>query len=54
MNTLRYVGKNGKETFGMPIPDALLTDEIKGAPYFSGYPKHVAEYQCYLDKEHDK
>nr|GEW08789.1 retrovirus-related Pol polyprotein from transposon TNT 1-94 [Tanacetum cinerariifolium] len=31
LNTLRYVGKDGKEIFGMPIPDALLTDEIKGA-----------------------
>ncbi|GKE91275.1 hypothetical protein Tco_1572370, partial [Tanacetum coccineum] len=24
LNTLRFVGKNGKEIFGMPIPDALL------------------------------
>ncbi|GKE20940.1 hypothetical protein Tco_1432452, partial [Tanacetum coccineum] len=36
------------------IPDALLTDEIKGASYFSGYLEHVAEYQRYLDEEHDK
>ncbi|GJU29825.1 retrovirus-related pol polyprotein from transposon TNT 1-94 [Tanacetum coccineum] len=42
------------EYFGMmPIPDALLTDEIKGSPYFSGYVEYVAEYQCYLDEEHD-
>ncbi|GKB26680.1 hypothetical protein Tco_0866081 [Tanacetum coccineum] len=54
LNTLMYVGKDDREIFGMPIPDALLTDEIKGAPYFSGYLKHVAEYQCYLDEEHDK
>ncbi|GJZ24735.1 retrovirus-related pol polyprotein from transposon TNT 1-94 [Tanacetum coccineum] len=55
LNTLRFVGKDGREIFGMPIPDALLTDEIKGAPYyeessycfawkekdrFSAYPKH--------------
>ncbi|GJY55257.1 hypothetical protein Tco_0454372 [Tanacetum coccineum] len=30
LNTLRFVGKDGREIFGMPIPDALLTDEIKG------------------------
>ncbi|GKA45341.1 retrovirus-related pol polyprotein from transposon TNT 1-94 [Tanacetum coccineum] len=51
---VRYVGKDGREIFRMPICDALLTDEIKGAPYFSGYLEHVAEYQCYLDEEHDK
>ncbi|GKD29247.1 retrovirus-related pol polyprotein from transposon TNT 1-94, partial [Tanacetum coccineum] len=28
LNTFRFVGKDGKEVFGMPIPDALLTDEI--------------------------
>ncbi|GJV36823.1 retrovirus-related pol polyprotein from transposon TNT 1-94 [Tanacetum coccineum] len=54
LNTLRYVGKDGREIFGMPIPDALLTDEIKGAPCFSGYLEHVADYQCYLDEEHNK
>ncbi|GJW59181.1 retrovirus-related pol polyprotein from transposon TNT 1-94 [Tanacetum coccineum] len=54
LNTLRYVGKDDREIFGMSIPDALLTDEIKRAPYFSGYLEHVAEYQCYLDEEHDK
>ncbi|GJV65589.1 hypothetical protein Tco_1476417 [Tanacetum coccineum] len=26
--TLWFVGKDGREVFGMPIPDALLTDEI--------------------------
>nr|GEU74191.1 hypothetical protein [Tanacetum cinerariifolium] len=31
---VRLVGKDGREIFGMPIPDALLTDEIKGAPYY--------------------
>nr|GEX03826.1 hypothetical protein [Tanacetum cinerariifolium] len=34
LNTLRYIGKDGREIFGMPIPDALLTDEIKGSPYY--------------------
>ncbi|GJU63449.1 hypothetical protein Tco_1245284 [Tanacetum coccineum] len=38
----------------MLIPDAFLTDEIKGAPYYSGYLEHVAEYQRYLDGEHSK
>ncbi|GJR93817.1 hypothetical protein Tco_0265991 [Tanacetum coccineum] len=28
LNTLRFVGKDGREVFDMPIPDALLTDEI--------------------------
>nr|GEV32233.1 hypothetical protein [Tanacetum cinerariifolium] len=32
-----FVGKDGREIFGMPIPDAFLTDEIKGAPYYSEY-----------------
>ncbi|GJX57811.1 hypothetical protein Tco_0287708 [Tanacetum coccineum] len=54
LNTLRYVGKDGREIFGMPIPDALLTDTIKRAPYYNGYLEHVAEYQRYLDEEHDK
>nr|GEY06632.1 retrovirus-related Pol polyprotein from transposon TNT 1-94 [Tanacetum cinerariifolium] len=30
--SIRYVGKDGREIFGMPIPDALLTDEIKEHP----------------------
>ncbi|GJT98375.1 retrovirus-related pol polyprotein from transposon TNT 1-94 [Tanacetum coccineum] len=30
LNTLRFVGKDGREVFGMPIPDALLTDEEHG------------------------
>ncbi|GKB64712.1 retrovirus-related pol polyprotein from transposon TNT 1-94 [Tanacetum coccineum] len=54
LNTLRFVGKDGREVFGMPIPNALLTDEITSAPYYSRYPKHVAEYQRCLDEEHGK
>nr|GEX09042.1 hypothetical protein [Tanacetum cinerariifolium] len=54
LNTLRFVGKDGREIFGMPIPDALLTDEIKGAPYYGEYQEHVAKYQKYLDAEHGK
>ncbi|GJR34389.1 hypothetical protein Tco_1210073 [Tanacetum coccineum] len=51
LNTLRFVGKDGREIFGMPIPDALLTDEIKGAPYYGDYQEHVAKYQQFLDAE---
>ncbi|GKD55505.1 hypothetical protein Tco_1288892 [Tanacetum coccineum] len=51
---IRYVGKDGREIFGMPITDALLTDTIKRAPYYNGYLEYVAEYQHYLDEEHDK
>nr|GEW20966.1 hypothetical protein [Tanacetum cinerariifolium] len=54
LNTLRFVGKDGREIFDMPIPDALLTDEIKGAPYYDEYQEHVAKYQQYLDAEHGR
>ncbi|GKB81876.1 hypothetical protein Tco_0948771 [Tanacetum coccineum] len=54
LNTLRYVGKDGREIFCISIPDTLLTDTIKRALYYNGYLEHVAEYQRYLDKEHDK
>ncbi|GKA26684.1 hypothetical protein Tco_0712793, partial [Tanacetum coccineum] len=54
LNTLRYVRKDKREIFSMPIPDALLTDTIKRAPYYNGYLEHVIEYQRYLDEEHDK
>ncbi|GJR27258.1 hypothetical protein Tco_1103490 [Tanacetum coccineum] len=49
--SVRFVGKDGREIFGMPIPDALLTNEIKGAPYYSEYQEHVTKYQQYLDAE---
>ncbi|GJX59503.1 retrovirus-related pol polyprotein from transposon TNT 1-94 [Tanacetum coccineum] len=54
LNTLRFVVKDGREIFGMPIPDALLTDEIKGAPYYGDYQEHVAKYQQFLDEERGK
>nr|GEU62986.1 hypothetical protein [Tanacetum cinerariifolium] len=54
LNTLRFVGKDGREIFGMSIPDDLFTDEIKGAPYYGEYQEHVAKYQQYLDVEHGK
>nr|GFB78720.1 hypothetical protein [Tanacetum cinerariifolium] len=52
--SVRFVGKDGRKIFGMPIPDALLTDEIKGAPYYNEHQEHVAKYQNYLDAEHGK
>ncbi|GKB25002.1 hypothetical protein Tco_0864403, partial [Tanacetum coccineum] len=54
LNTLRFVGNNGRETFGMPIPDALLTDEIKGSPSYGDYKEHVAKYQQFLDAKRGK
>ncbi|GJT98452.1 retrovirus-related pol polyprotein from transposon TNT 1-94 [Tanacetum coccineum] len=54
LNTLRFVGKDGREVFDMPIHDALLIDEITSAPYYSRYLEHVAEYQRCLDEEHGK
>ncbi|GKE58736.1 hypothetical protein Tco_1497921 [Tanacetum coccineum] len=50
----KSVGKDGREIFGMPIPDALLTNEIKRAPYYGEYLEHVAKYQQYLDEERGK
>nr|GEW65272.1 retrotransposon protein, putative, unclassified [Tanacetum cinerariifolium] len=52
--SIRYVGKDGREIYGMLIPNALLTDEIKGAPYYGEYQEHVAKYQQHLDAEHGK
>nr|GEV71747.1 copia protein [Tanacetum cinerariifolium] len=54
LEVLRFVGKDGREIFGMLIPDALLTNEIKGAPYYGEYQEHVAKYQQYLDVKHGK
>ncbi|GKF06713.1 hypothetical protein Tco_0037381 [Tanacetum coccineum] len=54
LNTLRFVGRDGREIFRMPIPDTLLTDEIKGAPYYEDYQEHVVEYQQILDAERSK
>ncbi|GKF36525.1 hypothetical protein Tco_0113283 [Tanacetum coccineum] len=49
-----FVGKDGREIFSMPIPDVLLTDEIKGAPYYGDYQEHVAKYQQFLDLRKEK
>nr|GEV42591.1 retrovirus-related Pol polyprotein from transposon TNT 1-94 [Tanacetum cinerariifolium] len=52
LGNLKFVGKDGRELFGLPIPDALLTDAIIGAPYYGGYLAYVVEYQLYLDGKH--
>nr|GFD02269.1 hypothetical protein [Tanacetum cinerariifolium] len=52
--SIRYVGKDGREIFDMPIHDSLLTDEIKKAPYYGEYQEHVAKYQQHLDAKHGK
>nr|GEV56065.1 retrovirus-related Pol polyprotein from transposon TNT 1-94 [Tanacetum cinerariifolium] len=54
LNTLRFIGKDGREIFDMLIPDALLTDEIKGSPYYGEYQEHVSKYQQHLDAKHGK
>ncbi|GJV85308.1 putative ribonuclease H-like domain-containing protein [Tanacetum coccineum] len=54
LGTLKSVGKDGREIFVMSIPDALLTDAIKRAPYYGEYLEHVAKYQQYLDEERGK
>ncbi|GJW26505.1 retrovirus-related pol polyprotein from transposon TNT 1-94 [Tanacetum coccineum] len=51
---LGSIRKDGRKIFGMPIPDALLTDEIKRAPYYGEYLERVAMYQQYLDEERGK
>ncbi|GKC93439.1 hypothetical protein Tco_1158881 [Tanacetum coccineum] len=51
LNALRYSGKDGRVTISMPIPDALLTNEIRTAPYYSGYLEQVVTYQQYLAEE---
>ncbi|GJW44272.1 retrovirus-related pol polyprotein from transposon TNT 1-94, partial [Tanacetum coccineum] len=50
LNTLGIVGKDGREIFGMSIPDALLTDEIKGAPYYDDFQEHVSNINYFWRK----
>ncbi|GKF77082.1 hypothetical protein Tco_0229552, partial [Tanacetum coccineum] len=54
LNTLRFMGKDSREIFVMPIPNALLTDEIKGVPYYNDNQEHVSKYQQILDAERSK
>ncbi|GJY62418.1 hypothetical protein Tco_0463075 [Tanacetum coccineum] len=43
LNALKFLRKDGREVFGMLIPDALLTDEITSAPYYSRYLEHLID-----------
>ncbi|GJU63786.1 retrovirus-related pol polyprotein from transposon TNT 1-94 [Tanacetum coccineum] len=52
LGNLRFVGKDGREVFGMPIPNALLTDSIKRSPYYGRYIAHVVGYEQHMDGEH--
>ncbi|GJR77869.1 hypothetical protein Tco_0090234, partial [Tanacetum coccineum] len=40
-----------KEVFGMPIPNELITDDIRGADYYDAYLEKVAKHQRYLAGE---
>ncbi|GKA14818.1 hypothetical protein Tco_0694464 [Tanacetum coccineum] len=54
INSPEVLLKDGRNLWQCPIPDALLTDEITSAPYYSRYLEYVAEYQRCLDEEHGK
>ncbi|GJZ09228.1 hypothetical protein Tco_0543511 [Tanacetum coccineum] len=40
-----------REVFGMPIPNELITDDIRGADYYGTYLQKVAKHQRYLAGE---
>ncbi|GJR38412.1 hypothetical protein Tco_1214096 [Tanacetum coccineum] len=40
-----------REVFGMPIPNELITDDIRGADYYDAYLEKVAKHQRYLAGE---
>ncbi|GKA78985.1 hypothetical protein Tco_0785522 [Tanacetum coccineum] len=49
---LKFSAKGTKrEVFGMPIPNELITDDIRGADYYDAYLKKVAKHQRYLAGE---
>ncbi|GJZ67442.1 monodehydroascorbate reductase [Tanacetum coccineum] len=46
---LKFSAKGTKrEVFGMPIPNELITDDIRGADYYAAYLQKVAKHQRYL------
>ncbi|GJR94537.1 retrovirus-related pol polyprotein from transposon TNT 1-94 [Tanacetum coccineum] len=51
MNKLKKVAIKKREVFGMPIPNELITDDIRGADYYDAYLKKVAKHQRYLAGE---
>ncbi|GJX36537.1 hypothetical protein Tco_0248094 [Tanacetum coccineum] len=42
---------NQREVFGMPIPNDLITDDIRGEQYYNEYLEKVAKHQRYLPGE---
>ncbi|GJV90023.1 hypothetical protein Tco_1533961 [Tanacetum coccineum] len=49
MGYLKFSAKGTKrEVFGMPIPNELITDDIRGANYYDAYLEKVAKHQRYL------
>ncbi|GJZ94069.1 hypothetical protein Tco_0666272 [Tanacetum coccineum] len=49
---LKFSAKGTKrEVFGMPIPNDLITDDIRGAHYYNAYLEKVAKHQRYLAGE---
>ncbi|GJW18628.1 retrovirus-related pol polyprotein from transposon TNT 1-94 [Tanacetum coccineum] len=49
---LKFSAKGTKrEVFGMPIPNDLITDDIRGELYYNAYLEKVAKHQRYLAGE---
>ncbi|GKC45418.1 hypothetical protein Tco_1063140 [Tanacetum coccineum] len=49
---LKFSSKGTKwEVFGMPIPNDLITDDIRGKQYYNDYLEKVAKHQIYLAGE---
>ncbi|GJS09669.1 hypothetical protein Tco_0366465 [Tanacetum coccineum] len=49
---LKFSAKETKwEVFGMPIPNDLITDDIRGAQYYDAFLEKVAKHQRYLAGE---
>ncbi|GJR56824.1 hypothetical protein Tco_1498986 [Tanacetum coccineum] len=52
---LKFSSKGTKrEVFGMPIPNDLVTDDIRGKQYYNGYLEKVVKHQSYLAGEDPK
>ncbi|GJW81489.1 hypothetical protein Tco_0145464 [Tanacetum coccineum] len=46
---LKFSSKGTKqEVFGMPIPNDLITDDIRGKQYYNAYLKKIVKHQRYL------
>ncbi|GJX49216.1 hypothetical protein Tco_0276061 [Tanacetum coccineum] len=45
---LSFAKGTKREVFGMPIPNELITDDIRGADYYDAYLEKVAKHQRYL------